>query len=189
MEKTGLIARFNSLLLNERAAWLVLQQTPAASDLSTARQNLHTHLKEVGQSGDVALIIATEKALLVTDLTLYSNSGAMANSLKTALLELKAAEALLPKVADPSLYKSVDEAHSLPKNRIGGVPRDEARQFFSSNAARLLNMDKSRLDREEKAIVEERKRNMRIAEKGYTALQHKVLGIAPAQDRGPGLSR
>lgn len=189
MEKTGSIEKFNRLLLDERGAWLEHRHAPSAADLADKRDLICTHLQEVGRSGDVALIIATEKALLVTDLTLYSNSGAMANSLKTALLELKAAEALLPKVADPSLYKSVDEAHSLPKNRIGGVPRDEARQFFSSNAARLLNMDKSRLDREEKAIVEERKRNMRIAEKGYTALQYKVLGIAPAQDRGPGVSR
>lgn len=104
----------------------------------------------------------------------------MAGSLKTALDELKAAEALLPKAADFILYKAVDEAHSLPKNRIGGVPRDEARQFFRSHDARLVNMDKSRLDDEEKVIVDERKRNIRVAEKGYMALQQKTLGVAAA---------
>jgi hypothetical protein len=189
MEKTGSIEKFNELLLIERGAWQEMHRAPAALDLVAARQNIHAHLKEVGKSGDIALIIATEKALLVTDLTLYANSGAMANSLKTALQELKAAEALLPKVADPSLYKSVDEAHSLPKNRIGGVPRDEARQFFGAQAARLLNMDKSRLDSEEKAIVEERKRNMRTADKLYAALQLKTLGVTPVQGRDHGLSR
>jgi hypothetical protein len=189
MEKTGSIEKFNLLLLVERGAWLDLRQAPPAAHLAEARQNIHTHLKEVGQSGDIGLILATEKALLVTDLTLYSNSPAMAGSLKTALDELKAAEALLPKAADPILYKAVDEAHSLPKNRLGGVPRDEARQFFRSHDARLVNMDKSRLDDEEKAIVDERKRNVRIGEKAYIALQQKALGLTSAYDHDHGLSR
>lgn len=189
MEKTGSIEKFNRLLLVERGAWLDLQQAPAATYLAEARQDVHTHLKEVGQSGDIGLIIATEKALLVTDLTLYANSRAMTSSLKTALTELQAAEKSLPLVHDPVLYRAVDDSHGHPKSRIGDVPKDAVRRFCSSNAARLLNMDKSRLDGEEKAIVEERKRNMRVADKLYAGLQQKALGVAPSHDRDHGLSR
>lgn len=189
MEKTGSIETFSRLLLDERALWVESRTTRPAEELAAARQDILGHLKEVGKSGDIDLILATEKTLLVTDLTLYSNSPAMKGSLTAAMAELKAAEALLPKVADPTLYGSVNEAHSLPKNRVGGVPRDEARQFFRSHDSRLVNMDKSRLDNEEKAIVDERKRNIRIAEKAYVARQQKVLGITPALDRDHGLSR
>lgn len=189
MEKTGSIETFNELLMDERGAWLEHRGATTAVDLAEKRQNIRTHLKAVGKTGDVDLILATEKVLLVTDLTLYSNSTAMTGSLTAALAELKAAEKLLPKVADPDLYKSVDEGYSLPKNRLGGVPRDEARQFFRSHDSRLTNMDKSRLDDEEKAIVDERKHNIRIGEKVYIALQQKALGIVPAQARDPGLSR
>lgn len=189
MEKTGSIEIFNGLLLDERGAWLEHRGAFTAVDLAEKRQNIRTHLKEVGKTGDVGLILATEKTLLVTDLTLYSNSSAMKGSLTTALAELKAAEKLLPKVADAALYKSVDESLSLPKNRIGGVPKDEARQFFRSHDSRLTNMDKSRLDDEEKAIVDERKRNVRVAEKSYISLQQKTLGVTPARERDHGLSR
>jgi hypothetical protein len=135
------------------------------------------------------LILATEKALLVTDLTLYANSGAMTTSLKTALKELQAAEKSLPLVQDPVLYKAVDDSHGHPKSRMSGLPKDAVRQFFGSQAARLLNMDKSRLDGEEKAIIEQRKLNMRAADTLYIGLQQKALGVAPAHERGHGLSR
>lgn len=188
MEKTGSIETFNEFLLDERSAWLEMHRSPAAVDLVVARQNIHAHLKEVGKSGDIELIVATEKALLITDLTLYANSGAMASSLKTALTELQAAEKGIPLVRDPVLYRAVDESHGHPKSRIGELPKDAPRQFFSSHAARLLNMDKSRLDNEEKASVDQRKLNMRAADKLYVTMQRKALGLAPAQERDNGLS-
>lgn len=190
MEKTGSIETFNGYLLDERGAWEELQRVPAADYLKGRREVIRDHLREVGKIGDIELILATEKAILVNDLSLYANSGAMKGSLQAGLDELKTAQALLPKVADPDLYKSVDEAHNLPKNRVGGVPRDEARQFFRSHDSRLVNMDKSRLDDVEKSIIDERKRNIRAAEKVYIEAQKKVLGLAPAasQDRGQGMS-
>lgn len=189
MEKTGSIATFNLLLLDERGAWLEHRAAPSAADLAKRRDAIHTHLKEVGQSGNIELIITTERALLVTDLTLYANSGAMTNSLKTAMTELQAAEKSLPLVHDPVLYRAVDDSHGHPKSRTGGVPNDAVRRFCTSNAARLLNMDKSRLDKEEKAIIDIRKLNMRAAERIYAAKQREALGLAPAPKRGHGLSR
>lgn len=193
MAKTGSIETFNRLLLFERTAWMQRESSPGAANLAERRVDIRNHLREVGKIGDVDLILATEKALLVNDLTLYSNSQAMQTSLGKALLELKVAEKLVVKVRDPGAYKAVDEAHSLPKNRApkrleNSVPNDEARQFFGSQAARLLNMDKSRLDVEEKEIVDVRKQNMRTAEKAYADMQRRTLGLAPVQERGQGLS-
>lgn len=190
MEKTGLIERFNDLFLLERGAWLEAQKAPDVLLLVERRQAIRDHVREVGKTGDITLILETEKAFLANDLALYANSGAMTGSLKAGLDELTAAQALLPKVADPELYKPVDESFSLPKNRVGGVPRDQARQFFRSHDSRLVNMDKSRLDDVEKSIIDERKRNIRAAEKVYVEAQKKVLGLAPSasQDRGRDMS-
>ena len=192
MEKTGSTAtlKLKRLLLDERGVWLESQQAPDVLLLAERREAIRDHLREVGKTGDIALVLETEKSILTNDLVLYANSGAIAGSLKAGLDELKATEALLPKVTDPDLYKAVDETLSLPKNRIGGVPRDQARQFFRSHDSRLVNMDKSRLDDVEKSIIDERKRNIRSAEKIYVEAQKKALGIAPAasQDRGQGMS-
>lgn len=144
-------------------------------------------LRETGDSGDLNLILSTERKLLQNDLEKNASNPAIASSLKTALKELKAAEKLLGIVDDPEKYRSVDQAHSLPKNRKGGLPLDDARQAFSSHYARLLNQDKSRLTDEEMKILEARKLNMWKAEKLYTERQAKTLGVELKQ--GKKLSR
>ena len=73
-----------------------------------------------------------------------------------------------------------------------GLPRDEARQFFKSHRTRLLNLDKGRLDKLDKQIIDARRANMRTAEKSYIALQQAALGIAPdppAPSRGHSAGR
>ena len=129
--------------------------------------------------------------MLQNDLDKHLTSSAMRTSLKTALEQLSGAEKLLKVVRKPDEYKIVNEIHNRPKNLVGGLPKDEAHQFFSSHGIRLLNMDKSRLSKEEKAILGERKRAMRTAGQLYTDLQRQALGLsekqAPdkGQDRGP----
>ena len=105
------------------------------------------------------------------------------------LRELKIAERHLELVNDPAQYRLIDEAHSLPKRRVGGLPKDEARLFFGSQATRLLNQDKSRLDRQEKQIIDARKQNMRTAARLYEARQRQALGLepAPGKNRGQGM--
>ena len=105
----------------------------------------------------------------------------MRTSLETSLAEHAVATRMLDRVRDPAAYREVDANFSLPRNRTGGVPRDEARQFFRSHAARLLNQDKSRLDESEKRVLDERRSNMRHAEKLYVALQERALGIEADQ--------
>lgn len=186
MEKTGLIETFDGLLLLEEGFMLERGRTVPAVRLQETRAELLGQIKTVGKSGDLDLILSVERTILQNDLERHASSKGMAASLTAALAELAAAETLVAKVRDPAAYRSTDEDHSLPKNRTGGVPRDQARQFFASHAARLLNQDKSRLDPEEKQLIDQRKANIRTAEKIYTALQRQVLGLPP-QQRGKGM--
>lgn len=186
MEKTGSIGIFERLLLREAAAMSEHAKAPTAARVRASRHDIHGFMKDVGASGDLDLILAVEKDLLQNDLDRHANSKGMADSLVAALAELGSAERHVQLVRDPAAYKAIDETYSLPKNRLpkgnaAGVPHDEARQFFKSHATRLLNQDRSRLDPEEKQLLDQRKANIRAAEKVYTALQREALGLPPPE--------
>lgn len=166
-------------------------ETPAAIKLKRSRLEIAAAVENIGKSGDLDLIIRVERGFLENDQAQYSNSPGMKGSLQIALVELSQAERHIAIVDDPARYRAVDEDHGLPKNRKGPLPYDEARQFFNSHATRLINMDKVRLDAEEKKIADARKHNMRVADKLYIDRQRKTLGIeaAPTKKRGQALSR
>jgi hypothetical protein len=180
------IDKLNRLFLREKGFVVGRDKTPAAAKLKHSRAEIADFVRQVGKSGDLEMILEVEKRFVDNDLTQYANSGAMANSLKGAMAELEAAEKTIPLVKDPVLYRAVDDSHGHPKSRAGSLPKDAARQFFASHAARLLNWDKSRLDDAEKQIIDLRKSNMRTAEKLYADRQRKTLGIEAKQEKGMG---
>lgn len=151
------LAALDRLLVGKDGLAQELARTEVAKDLQDMRRDLTKHVQAVAKNGDLGLIIATEKAIVAGDLKRYANSPNMTKSLGTALNELSVIERHLELVADPTQYRTVNEAHSLPKNRRSGLPYDEARQAMASHHTRLGNMDKSRLTIEEKAIIEVRK--------------------------------
>jgi hypothetical protein len=116
---------------------------------------------------------------LLGDLERYANSKSMISSLNNALLELKAIQNLLAIVDDKRLYAHVDKAYSLPRNREKSLPKDEAHMAFKSHYARLNNLDRSRLNDEEKEIIDARKGNIWNAGKLYAQRQAHTLGIEP----------
>lgn len=186
MEKTGLIDTFNRFFLIEKSVVVERDRTAPARQLKEIRTALLGEVKAVGKSSDIDLILNVERRFLENDLAEYANSKGMADSLVAALAELGSAERHVQLVRDPAAYKAIDETYSLPKNRLpkgnaAGVPHDEARQFFKSHATRLLNQDRSRLDPEEKQLLDQRKANIRAAEKVYTALQREALGLPPPE--------
>jgi len=99
----------------------------------------------------------------------------MVNSLKLAEEELEAVERHLELVANPAEYRLIDRGHSLRKKRENGLPLDDARSALASHRSRLQNMDKSRLDEDEKQIIEERKATMGAAIELYAKLQTTAL--------------
>ncbi|WP_375666743.1 hypothetical protein [Bartonella sp. TT121SHDZB] len=145
--------------------------------LHDVRNDLCSYLRNIEKSGDLSLLIDTERSLVENDLLRYANSKAMISSLKTALMEIDIIKKHIILVSNPAQYKTVNEVHSLPKNRKGGLPYDEARQAIASHYARLGNLDKSRLTSIEKSIIDVRKENMTIMRKLYEKMQAKAIGI------------
>lgn len=166
-----------SLLASEYNHDREMRASSSAEDLHDDRMRLLAYLREVGSSGDLERIVAVEKAIVGSDLSRYANSKAMTHSLQAALDDLAIIEKHMLIVADKSLYRFLDETRRRPGNRIGGLPRDEARQALAGHRTRLGNMDKARLDDDEKAIVDARKAAINAAKNLYIALQKKALGM------------
>jgi hypothetical protein len=165
-------------ILALEASWAKAHaMAPTVKNLQKERANLLNHVRKIGKRGNLELIVETEKTIVQGDFDYYANSKSMISSLNAALLELGAAERLLTIVDDKDRYASVNENHSLPRNREKGLPLDEARQAFKSHYARLDNLDKSRLSDDEKAIIDARKSNIFEAGKLYAQRQAKTLGV------------
>ncbi|WP_375608482.1 MULTISPECIES: hypothetical protein [unclassified Bartonella] len=145
--------------------------------LHDVRNDLCSYLRNIEKSGGLSLLIDTERSLVENDLLRYANSKAMISSLKKALMEIDIIKKHIILVSNPAQYKTVNEVHSLPKNRKGGLPYDEARQAIASHYARLENLDKSRLTSIEKSIIDVRKENMTIMRKLYEKMKAKAIGI------------
>lgn len=172
---------FAQLLIEESFRINEISQTVEAKSLSDTRKKLLDGLKTLGKNSDAKLLVEFEKQILQIDLAHHANSTAMKGSLKTAVNELDVILRHLKTIEDPKAYKAVNEAYSLPKNRQNGLPIDEARQAFKSHFARLVNLDKSRLNDEEKRIIDVRKANINIAKKLYIEKQEQALGIVQSR--------
>jgi len=176
------LASLNRILLAERRMTLAVRKTSPARERAEHRQKLLASIRQATASQNLALIIAVEKDILLYDLEHYANSHAMIASLQTALDELQAVEHHLALVADANAYRIVNQAHSLRKKRKGGLPFDDARQALASHRTRLANLDKSRLEEDEKQIIDARKFAMDAAQKLYIAQQLDALGVEPSDE-------
>ena len=177
MEKTGLINKLQESLLNERVAIVEDSTSPTKEACRTAQQEIKELVKDVGKTKNVGLILRSERSLLENERMFYSNSPEMDKSLDNALSELGGAERAYQKVQNPASYKEVDDNLISHKSRSGDLPLDEARKFFDSQKARLLNMGKSRLTDEEKEILKLRRNNIIAGKSAYIELQKQALGI------------
>jgi hypothetical protein len=177
---SGKYARPTLAAYAKSICYKALSSSANANNLQKERAKLLRQVHEVGKSGDLALMVATEKAIVNGDLEHYANSKGMVSSLNAALAELSGIERLLTIVDDRQEYSRIDLAHSLPKNREKGLPLDEARQASKSHHARLNNLDKARLSEEEKEIIDARKSNMLRAGMLYAERQARTLGVDAA---------
>lgn len=155
------------------------KSSSVSEELTASRQQQIVQLQAIKNSASLSDILIAEKTILAFELHHYANTATMKSSITAALADIAIAEQLAAVIVDPAAYKAVDQSHSRPKNRANHLPLDEARQFFRSHSTRLLNLDKGRLDRIDKKIIDARRANMRIAEKAYIGLQQVALGITP----------
>ena len=143
--------------------------------LHDAQRKLRQALQKVGASGDLETILLAEELILENEREHYADTSSMVSSLNNALFEIEVALELVNTVQDPDAYKAVADSHNLPRNRIGGLPRDEAKQFFKSHRSRLENLEKARSMGMDKALIGIRKKNLAKAGVGYIELQQNAL--------------
>lgn len=184
-----LVYRLNHVLTAEEILVAEVNKTTEMQRLRSARKELLAIIRAVARSGELEWMVATEKTIVEGDLSRYANSKAMTNSLKAALTDIASIEKHLVMIADQSQYRIVDAAHGRPRNRKNDLPFDEARQALASHHARLTNIDKSRLDDDEKAIVDARKsaihaqpsKSTLTGRKKRWALRHKDSPALPCR--------
>ena len=188
----GWTDRLAAALSTEFVIKIELDSISVSKTLTANKTKQLAILKEVAKDGDVHDLLAAERVILAFELAHYANSRAMRGSLDEALTDLAIAERLIATIHNPAAYRIIDSSHARKRNRLNGLPRDEARQFFRSHGTRLLNLDKGRLDRLDKQIIDARRANMRTAETTYIRMQQAVLGITPdppQPSRGSGAGR
>ena len=176
------------LLYRSRNSRKIAANSRAEAEARADIKQISDHVTEIGKTGDDRSILEAELAVLQEERDYLSNSKVQKGSLDTAIEGLTITLGLLEKVRSPESYSTIDEAHGSRKRRSGGLPLDEAREFFKSHNGRLINLDKAILSDEEKELIDIRRANIRKAGKMYIALQQQALGITPPRkDRGRSL--
>jgi len=174
-------------LLDERGAYS--RRNNSKNEYKNAQKQLSKTIAEIGRTEDVEIILSGEKAILQNERRIYANSPEMVKSLNAALEQVTTAQELSKMVHSPDSYKYINKAFKNKKNRVDGVPKDEARQFFESQRMRFSNLQRGRLSLSEKDAIGERHANMIIAKKTYTELQREAIGLnSKKKERGLGIS-
>lgn len=153
------------------------------------RSELRGMVQQVGESGDLNLILEIEKRLLAEELQNRVAAPGQATALQNALKDLEIAADLVSRVRDPDAYWAVAADHRRDRNKDRiGAPLDEARQFFNSHAARLTRAVSAlgQGDASEKQLLAVRRGNISAAHKLYRELQGRALGIEGADSGSEG---
>ena len=177
--------KIKRLLYRSRNSREVATSSPDQLEARADIRQISDYVTEIGKTGDARSILEAEMAVLQEERHYLSNSKFQEGSLDTAIEGLTITLDLLEQVRSPDSYSIVDNHHRSRKRRSGGLPLDEAREFFKSHNGRLINLDKGILSDEEKELIDIRRANIRKAGKIYIALQQQALGITPPRkDRG-----
>ena len=175
-----------SLAFTETSSVLKNRERTEAIDRDETRQEITTVLLQAARQRDIDTILELEKILLSAEREYLGEAADKEASLDNALEELDAALIALAGVRDQDSYRKIASQHySLSKNQIGGLPRDQARQFFRSHQARFRNLGKGRMEDSERALLSVRAGNIKIAETVYKELQQQALGIEDSTGVNP----
>ncbi|WP_375634865.1 hypothetical protein [Bartonella sp. MM100QHHN] len=151
--------------------------TLEAKKLHDVRSDLYNYLRDIGQNGDISLLISSERSLTENDFIQYGNSKAMIKSFKNALAYIDVIKKHIALVSDPVQYQFINKTHSLPKNRKGGLPYDEGRKAMVWHYKWLEDTGLYFSTSIELSINEARKDNMKAIQKLYEQMQAKAIDI------------
>ena len=149
-----------------------------------AMRALIDHVRKIGRVDGSGEVFAMERAFLQHERDYEVRTPKQKKSVENALVQLVGAESALSELQDdPEAYRNYATKHAIPpKNRIGELPRDSARDYFRSQRARLTNLRKSPHDDLTHKLYEVRREALRSAEKTYIELQRETLGL-PAVEK------
>ncbi len=161
-----------------------------ATVIDSDKKNLESELevlKKIKETKNIGIILSAEKANLKNDLKHYANSFEMVNNIKAGIDAINIAQQDFQTVQNPEAYRVVKSTMSC-KDILGGLPLDGFRKFITGHQTRLSNLLKTHISVKEKAIIRQRKENMKIAKNIYMDLQRKALGL-PLKKEEKGLER
>ena len=168
----------------------VMDEKDPISVLYKAQQKLLQTLQKVGDSEDPETILRAERLVLDNERTYYADTPLMQSSLDNALGDIDIALKLVDTVQAPEAYKGIADGYTRPRNRIGNLPKDEARQFFKSHQTRLNNQETAISIGLYKVLIEVRKNNLNVASGEYIKLQKIALdGPLSGQESVPEVNR
>ena len=168
----------------------VMEDGDSIKLLHEVQLKLSQALQKVGDSGDLEIILHAERFVLDNERTYYTDTPIMEESLDNALEDIDIALELVDTVQDPEAYKAIADGYKRPRNRIGNLPKDEARQFFKSHQTRLKNQETAPSIGLDKVLIEVRKNNLNVASGEYIKLQKIALdGPLSGQESVPEVNR
>ncbi len=168
----GLINNLEELLIVEKSVRLAyLGKDEAKIHIKMAKL-----IQDIGQTNDIDLIIKAEEAINIHIYKYYNNSVEIDGSIKQTLAEIQYAKIMIDIIKNqPEHYRIMAKTYNNPKNKIMGLPKDEAIQFFKSQFVRFNNMSKVDLSNEKKMVISARKINIHIANEIYFNMQKDTL--------------
>jgi len=135
--------------------------------------------KSAGEAVDPKAIALVEQAFLQQELAFCMEGDRnVHDSMSSALQSFDDAFLCLEVIDDPS-YIAVEKSHPHSnKYRFQGFPKDAVHIACIAHQTRLRNVLRAPgIDMIEKAVIEQRIANMRIAQRSYVSKQKKVLQI------------
>ena len=177
------------LLAREATANKNLYRSEAAQELAEAHGKQAQFTRAVGRSGNLSLMVSTERNFVQNELDHYANSPGMVKSLQTSLKQLSQVEYHIGLLDDPKKYEIIDRANDRPEHRKNGLPNDEGRKGLASEIGRLENLAKARLTDGEKEVINARKDMLGAALGLYIERQAQVLGVDLSLGRTPQAGR
>ncbi|MGI9323541.1 MAG: hypothetical protein ACR2PJ_08185 [Pseudomonadales bacterium] len=147
-------------------------------DIEEARGRLTEEINMIARDGSIEEKLTLERRVLTAELERPNNLREKEASYQAAVLHLDHATEMIDRLQNnPDDYLITDRDHSMDADRRNGLPYDKGAKFFSSHITRLRNMSKVRMSESDSKLIQARIYAMKEAQKMYTALQKKALGI------------
>ena len=162
----------------ESIVWSDFAASSSGKRLKGILRDARANLDFTDEPDNAGGMTRLEKGQLQIELKKFANDPAHQSSLKAGIQQMTIIEYFLDLVRDHKAYQIIDKSCMLETSRRDGLPDDDARKAIRSHKTRLANINRTRMDDDERKVLKQRQKNMDLIEKIYIDLQKKALGIA-----------